>query len=482
MSLSNELKKELAELPAIDWDTLLTTDSSPYGLTHAGYIPKPYARLLAEGLALAEKLFGPEIDLARGSVIRKLIEMSALEHARTYALIGGVVDDLTVPTAKGDALSRLGEELGLPRPFLNAYGNVKLKYTGTFSSAMPTLTLAAGLRMLTSGGHHVALSESVKFTEQRTEATVPVLAFHPGPEHNLDPASPSQKISRWNPVDPTLEPVLAAAEAIAPGTPPEDAVTIEHTTPLAGGDLRWPDDRYRQMLLRAPRSIWTVSAMQMAVSLVPGARQVKLIDLQGGLDIDQPIFGSFNFGERVFGTERDLASPYYFTVLVAPTPAAIWDGPDGLAALVAETLEDLRPIGVFPEIREAAEVNVGVRADLIVDGIPLPSGDRASVNSSPAAQALKRRVVHRIKGYIDNLGFGEAVSPAKISWAVMNETGISDVRNLRLTRYPVPATEIDFATPAPAGAVEELQCGAPLKTEGDQVAVYVDDIDDLTII
>ncbi|MEQ8764714.1 MAG: hypothetical protein RL885_12360, partial [Planctomycetota bacterium] len=337
-------------------------------------------------------------------------------------------------------------------------------------------------RLLTPGGHHVALRESVKFTEQRTQATVPVIAFHPGPEHNLDPAQPNQKIDRWNPADPALELLLVAAAEIAPGTPPEDVCVIDHAQPLTGGELRWPDDRYRQLLLRAPRSIWTVSAMQLAVSLVPGVRQVRLVDLQGGLDIDQPIFGSFNFGERVFGTERDIASPYYFTVLVAPTPAAIWDGPDGLAALIAETLEDLRPIGVFPEIREATEISVGVRADLVVDGVPMPSRDAATVNSSSVATELKQRVARRIQGYIDGLGFGETVSPAKITWAMMNETGIADVRNLRLTRYPAPASQLDFSQAVEPSSVQTLECGAALRIEPDQVAVYVDDLDALTIV
>lgn len=482
MTMQGDVKKELAELPAIDWDTLLSTAQAPYGLTDAGYLPKPYGRLLAEGLALAEKLFGPEIDIAPGSVIRKLVEMSAVEHARTYALLAGVIDNLTVPTATGDALSRLGEELGLPRPFLTAKGQVKLAFRGPFTAARSAVVLPAGLRLQTPGGHHVALSESVRFTEQRKEAVVPVEAFHPGHEHNLDPSQPPQKIDRWNPVDPGRETLMAIAAEMGPGKTAEDVCAIEHTAILAGGELRWPDDRYRQMLLRAPRSIWTVEAMELAVRLVPGVRQAKLVDLQGGLDIDHPIFGSFNFGERVFGTERDLASPYFFTVLVAPTPAAIWDGPDGLAALVAETLEDLRPIGVFPEIREATEVNVGVRAEIVVDGIPLPSGDRASVNASPAAQALKRRIAERIKGYVESLGFGEQVSPAKISWAILNETGVADVRQIRLTRYPLPATEQEFATAANPAAAQVLDCGAALRTEPDQVAVYVNDIDDLLIV
>jgi hypothetical protein len=359
---------------------------------------------------------------------------------------------------------------------------VRLQYAGGFNAARSSFTLPAGLRLLSPGGHHVALAESVRFTAQRTEATVPVQAFHPGPEHNLDPAQPTQKLDRWNPADPALAGLLAVAAGLGPGSTPEDACAIDHSQPLSGGELRWSDDRYRQLLLRAPRSLWTVDAMALAVSLVPGVRQAKLVDLQGGLDIDLPLFGTFQFSERVFGTERDLASPYYFTVLVAPTPAAIWEGADGLAALVAETLEDLRPVGVFPDIRQASERVVGVRADIVVDGLPLPSGDRATVNQSPAAQALKRRIGARLKASIDGLGLGEPVSPAKLTWIILNEPGVADVRNLRLTRYPQPASEMDFAAAANPALAQALDCGAALQVEPDQVAVYVDDIDELTII
>lgn len=478
----SDLQDELAQLPAIDWEILLTTGAAPYGLTEAGYIPKPYGRLVAEGLALAEKMFGPDVDLNRGSVVRKLVEMSALEHARTYAMLAGIVDDLTVPTAKGDALSRLGEELGLPRPFLNAKGQVNLVFKGAFSAQRQDVIIPAGTRMLTPGGHHVALTVSAKFTPQRQEATVSVRAYHPGPEHNIDAGTPDRTVDRWNPADPAVEILRDVAAEIGPDKTLEDACEIKHDQALTGGELRWPDDRYRQLLLRAPRSIWTVDAMRLAVSLVPGVRQVKLVDLQGGLDINLPIFGAFNFGERVFGTERDLASPYYFTVLVAPTAAAIWDGPDGLAAMVAETLQDLRPVGVFPDIREAIEVNVGVQAEIVVDGVPMPAGDRASVNASPAAQVLKARIARRIQGYIDALGFGEQVSPAKVTWMIMNETGVADVRNVRLIRYPLSSNELQFDTRPDRAGVEVLDCGASLKTEPDQVAVYVDDHDDLAIV
>lgn len=476
------LKTELAEIPAIDWDDLLTTSAAPYGLTDAGYLPKPYGRIVAEGLALARELFGTDIDLEQGTVVRKLIEMSALESARTYAMMAGIVDDLTVPTARGAALSRLGEELGMPRPFLNSEGKVKLVLKVALSNAMPEIVIPQGTRLLTPGGHHVATKQSVIFNGSSTEISVEIEGFHPGPEHNLDPGIPEQKIDRWNSLDAKIDLLRDVAANLGPDKKAEDVCGILHTESLSGGELRWSDDRYRQMLLRAPRSIWTVDAMQAAIAMVPGVRQVKLVDLQGGLDIDMPIFGTFNFGDRIFGTERDLASPYYFTVLVAPAPSAVWDGPDGLAALVAETLEDLRPIGVFPEIREAAMVNIGVQADLIVDGVPLPLGDRDSVNRSAAAVALKSRITKRVQGYVEALGFGEEISPTKISWVIMNETGVADIRDLRLIRYPMPENETNLTQTTTFGTIEVLDCGQSLKTESDQIAVYIDDPGGLKII
>src|SRR5262249_46188000 len=154
-----------------------------------------------------------------------------------------------------------------------------------------------------------------------------------------------------------------------------------------------PDARYRELLLRAPRSVWTAGSIETAVSLVPGVRQCVVRDAMGGLDINQSIFGNFSFLERVFGSERDLGSPYYFGVLIAPTPAAFWDGPGGLLSAIEHAVQALRPIGISPAITEAEQVAVGVRARLVVDGLPLPTGSKAAVNASAAAVALKARLL-----------------------------------------------------------------------------------------
>src|SRR4051812_10885651 len=94
-------------------------------------MPKPFARLLDEKLPLVRELLDEHIDLGSGSPVRKLLELSALEDARTWAALAAIYDGLFVGTATGDSLSRLGEELGLPRPYLEARGSVRLTLKGT---------------------------------------------------------------------------------------------------------------------------------------------------------------------------------------------------------------------------------------------------------------------------------------------------------------------------------------------------------------
>jgi hypothetical protein len=306
---------------------------------------------------------------------------------------------------------------------------------------------------------------------------VGVEAFLPGPAGNLDPADSARKISALNPADVKLAAFFAARTAAANAFD----VTIEHTAKLAGGELQWPDDRYRRLLLRAPRSTWTADAIQIAASLVPGVRQVQVRDGWGGLDINQPIFGDFNFVERVFGTERDLGSPYYVTVLVAPTDAAIWDGPDGLAAQVTAAIDDLRPLSIFPRVEQAEEVGIGISGQLVVSGLVLPTGSAAVVNASPEAAALKQRLLRRLTLYVDNLSFGAPVRSAEAIWALMNEPGILDVREPRLLRYPPGLASVDLRSAAATAGPEELPVGANVQLQANQIAGFADDPSFLTI-
>ncbi len=474
--MSEQTTLEVAEVLAIDEAVTRSTGAGEFGITTDGFVAKPFARLLAEKLALAQSLLGETIDLRSGSVLRKLLEISALEDARTWAALASMYDNSFVNSASGQALSFLGKELGIARPYVEATGSIRLILSGVLPAGESQIVIPRGARLQTDGGHHVATDQTVILTATDKERDVPVVAFYPGPEHNLDPTQPGQQINQWNMEDSALQALFDAEEEA--GGP---LVTIEHTGPLTGGELRWSDARYRQLLLRAPRSLWTVDAVRLAVSLVPGVRQVQIRDGWGGLDINQSIFGNFNFIERLFGSERDLGSPYYFTVLVAPTPAAFWEGPNGLQVAVQSAIEDLRPIGIFPNVEQAEQVGVGIKADLIVDGLPLPTGSRATVNASAPAQALKTRLLNRAQQYVDGLGFGEPVRVAEIIWAIMNEPGVEDVRDLRLIRYPPSFEAVDFGSVAKAD-LQLLPYGQNIELQVNQIPVLVDVADYLQII
>ena len=471
--MSDSLSREAADVLAVDAAVLRDTASPGFGVTAAGFSAKPFARLLAEKLALARALLGAEVDLGSGAAIRKLLEITALEEARTWAALAATYDDMFVPSARGPALTRLGEELGLPRPHLMATGTVLLKLVADLPAGRTALAIPRGARLLTAGGHHVSLTDGVVLGPALKQRDVAVEAFHPGPSHNLDPSvtvgtEHPQKIDRWHRADPKLA-ELNATELAAGRV----LVEIEHTVPLTGGEAFWPDLRYRQLLLRAPRSIWTLAAVEMAVAMVPGVRQVQVQDLRGGLDLQQSIFGNFNFIERLFGAERDLGNPYYFSVLVAPTPAAIWGGPDGLGTAIAQALEDVRPIGIYPTVRQATEVGVGVSARLVVRGLPLPTGPAATVNASAAAAELRARLHARLQRYVDGLPFGEPVRVSEVVWALMSEPGIADARDVQLIRFPAAPTAAELAVTPTTPTVVTLPVGANLDLGQDRIPVYI---------
>jgi Baseplate J-like protein len=463
------MSEQAPDVLAVDAAAIRSTGSEGFGIVTTGFVPKSFGRLLAEKLATARLLFGDDVDLTSGSVVRKLLELTALEDARLWAAIGSVYDNGYVVSASGEALTRLGEDLGIPRPFLEARGTVKLKLLAPLPADHPQLVLPRGARLSTPGGHHVALDETVVLTDAAGEREPAVVAFYPGPSHNLDPAEPNQKIDRWNRADAALADLDEAEQAAG-----QELVGITHTVKLTGGELQAADTRYRQLLLAAPRSIWTVEAIQLAVSTVPGVRQAQVFDGRGGLDINQSIFGNFNFIDRVFSTERDLGNPYYFTVLVAPTPAAIWDGPDGLRAAVESVIEDLRPVGIFASVEEAEVVGIGVEAKLVVRGLPLPTGSRATVNASTAAAELRARLHGRLRGYIDQLPFGEPVRAAEVLWSLMNEPGIADVVDLRLVRFPADVATLDTSSPPTGDGAQRLEPGENALLAANQIPVYTD--------
>jgi hypothetical protein len=471
-----------ADVTAVDAAVLRATGTDDVGVTDGGFVPKPFARILAEKLALARGVLGEDVDLTSSSVLRKLLEISALEDARTWAALGGMYDNSFVVSATGEALSALGAELGLPRPFLEATGWVTLQLSGTLPAGVGSVRFPLGARMLTPGGHDVATAEEAVLSATQPKADIAVVAFQPGERGNLKPGTTAadgthlQRIDAWNLLDPALADYAALVERTrAEGSPVE--VTITHTAELTGGQQRWPDDRYRSLLLRAPRSIWSAQAVQVAVSLVPGVRQVQVRDQLGGLDLNQSVFGTLNFLDGVFSAERDITNPFSLTVLVAPTPGAVWEGPGGLRESVLAAMENIRPLGIFPAVERGDTVSVSFAADVLVGGVPLPPGSRDAIGGSPAAVQLKRSMSEQVRAYVMGLSFGEPVRAAEVTYALMSVPGVQDVRGLELLRWPGPPDETGLP-----GAIQRLGAGQNVTVGPTSIPSYVEQLDGMRIV
>ena len=458
-----------------DLDALARSTASglEHGVTAAGFLPKPVARILQEKMALARTLFGADVDLTSGSVLRTLLELASVEDARMWSHLGLAFDDSFVATATGEALSRLGAELGVTRPLHRATGTVRLALAGDLPPETPELVLPRGTRLRSRGGTPVFLADAVRLDGLTRGVTATVTAFEPGPGGDLDPAA---QVGGDTPglID-TFEPADArtsvAATLLAAGT-----LTLTHTEPLSGGSLTWSDEAYRDLLLAFPRTLWTPDAVRVAVSLVPGVRQVLVKDLYGGLDINQSIYGNFSFAERLFNEQRSLGNPYYVTVLVAPEEAAVWDGPGQLADRVRQAVDTVRPIGIAPSVEQALQAGVGFRVRLALDGIAA-----SDTRDSAGTVALIGRITDRVRRYVGRLRIGEPVRYSEVMWAVMNEPGVADARDLRLLRYPPRLTDVALGADQPF-EVQQLSVGEDVTIGPAEVPVLVTDPSDVGVV
>lgn len=343
------------------------------------------------------------------------------------------------------------------------------------------MEIERGTRLLTTGGQDYFLDESATLTNSGQQATVAVKAVAPGPEFNADPHHVDQdgttpgRISRFNPADPRTVHRLARTGGV-------EAVTIEHTTATGGGELYWSDSRYRDLLLAHPRNVWSPETMRITAALVPGVRQVLVKDLFGGLDINQPIFGSFSFLERLFSQERSLGDPTFFTVLVAPDEGAIWEGTGQLRDQVAAALDQVRPVGIAPKIEQAQQVSVGLNCKISVDGLPIPVGLPEAVKVSPEAIALKSRILDRVRRRVLTLGIGEPVRYSEVLWAVMEEPGVVDARDLRLRRFPRRLPSVPLDGPEVPQEAQELEPLQDVEISPTEIALLVDSLEDIVIV
>jgi uncharacterized phage protein gp47/JayE len=417
-----------------------------FGVTPSGFVVKPFSEILNAKLARATQLFGPDVDLRSTSALRKMLDVASIEDQEHWKALEGAYYSNFVSTAMGDALNLLGEDLGLARGNQQAVGRV----TFTLAGALPgrLYVLPVGTLVETASALRFRTSESVTLSSSQTTATAAASAVLAGTSGNIAASA----ITQINPI--YAQHYLSLGSA---------TVAATNAAAFTGGDLVIDDETYRGQLLRLPRNLFTVEAARAAVLNVDGVRDCKLSDPVGGVDVSLSIFNSFVFDRRRFGQPRFLGTPYFFDVLVAPQAGYAWDtigGVEGLHHAVTIAVDAVRPIGIFPNIRIANGVNVGVRASVIVT----PGTDSVAVGA-----ALKNVFENRVAG----LSFGDAVLASEVIRDFMNVTGVSDVQNLHLRRYPPTFGSIIFGDREQfQNVVIEADLGANLALATNEIADF----------
>jgi uncharacterized phage protein gp47/JayE len=377
-------------------------------------VTKPLATLLEEAFERAGQAFGPDVDLRPSSPLRKILELCAAEDALLWMRLEDSYYANFIPTAVGRQLDHLGTDLGLERRFGYASGSITFTLAGEPKPGC-VYVLPLGTVAETSTGTQFRTTARAALTMATPSATVAARALRRGPSGNARPA----EISRINPE-------YLRRFVHFPPAGGNVSVTVANDEAFVDGDELEDDLAFRRRLIDRPRTIWTAESLRQSTLDVDGVRDCIVWDPYGGLDRTADWFGSFRFKQRMLSTERDLCSPYFFDLVVAPEPGAVWEGSAGLPGVrddIEAALADKRPISIFPNILQACQVEVAVAARVLVAA----GYDPLSVLSEARG---------RVTSYIFGLRFGDDLLAAEVSCAVMSVPGVVDVQDLRLSRCP----------------------------------------------
>ncbi|WP_208614390.1 baseplate J/gp47 family protein, partial [Streptomyces yokosukanensis] len=239
-------------------------------------------------------------------------------------------------------------------------------------------------------------------------------------------------------------------------------VQVANRAPISGGDLLETDDVYRARLLGVPRTLWTQDAVLARILEVPGVRDTAVFDPLGGVDASRGVFNTYLFGQHAFTTGRRTGSPYFFDIVVAVEPGWPWRQDEGDIPAVYDKVLDVvrqwRPVSVFPDIRQANQVDVGIRATLVVQ----PGHD---------PNAIRGAILSAVHAGVDRLRLGRAVLHSDLVLTVRSIAGVVDVQNLRLRRGAPLFAEVGFGGAVFGGAVE-LSVGENLTLAADEIAYF----------
>jgi uncharacterized phage protein gp47/JayE len=419
---------------------------SDVGVTQTGFQIKPFQDILNDKAARASELFGADVDLRSTSALRKVLDVTSAEDQELWKQMEGFYYSNFISTASGDALDRLGEDVGLNRRFLNATGKIKLKLSGEAPGRLYSLPIGT-LVETAAPGPSFRTSARVTLSSQNKETEVEIEATSRGPVGNV-------AASTINQLNATFAGTLNLGGA---------QVAVNNDAPTTGGEIQEDDTLYRDLLLGRPRTLWTLEAVRSVVKAVDGVRDCRVFDPLGGVDVSLSIFKLFAFGGRLFGTRRFPGTPYFFDIMAAVYPGLAWET-EGTVRGVRDDIEDaireVRPISIFPNLRLANNVLVGIRARIVI---------KSGHDKGAVAASIKEKLERRVNA----LGLGGAVLYSEVIRDCMEVAGVIDVQQLRLRRCPPLFATITFGRSERfQGQVIEMAVGENLTLLRDEIAIF----------
>ena len=418
-----------------------------FGVTADGFAAKGFDVILGEAMTRTQDMFGDDVDLSVTSPLWKILSVTASEDAQLWQRLEDVYYSRFISCAVGDDLDLLGDDVGVPRRFLPANGEVTI----TVSQPQPgrAYLLPEGTIVVTADPSPIAFYSTVPvtLTAEAPSATVTVRAFQPGPQGNVP-------VGAITAIDPVFQQLYLS---IVPPT----TMSAANQQPLSGGSDQEPDEDYRARLLGWPRTMWTLESMRAAVLEVPGVIDVQLYDPLGGVDVSQGYFGIFAFGRRPFSAERRIGDPYFFTVVVAHELVRPWrttGAVPGIFELVTAAIDRVRPVGIHPNVVEADHIEVGARAQVFIQ----PGYD---------TRALEAAITQRLSD-VGGLRLGSDVLYSQVMRAFVEQPGVVDVQNLHLRRCPPAFGRIAFGAVPFQSEIVEAGPGENLVMGPTEIAVF----------
>jgi uncharacterized phage protein gp47/JayE len=422
-----------------------------YGVTKTGFNIKPFQTILENKAQRAQEMFGSDIDLRSTSSLRKILDISSFEDLELWKGMEQLYYSNFISTASGDTLDLLGEDVGVERRFLAAATATRQGVKFKLSNAAPGRVYALPIGTLVETNPPVKQFRTLQLVSLSTnnpEGTADVEAIARGPDSNLAASA----INKINPVYAQRYLNLGSA-----------TIAVTNENPITGGEQLEDDSSYRELLLGYPRTLWTLEAVRNVVKALDGVRDCRLFDPLGGVDVSLGKFNFFRFSQRRFSSQRLLGTPYYFDILVAIYPGFLWEsgaGGRGLKETIADAIREVRPISIFPNLRLADNVLVGLRAQVSIQ----PGHDK-----NAAIAAIKDKLDRRV----NTLGLGSSVLYSEVLCDCMSIAGVIDVQQLHLRRCPPLFGGITFGRRGRfQGEVIEVAVGENLPLQPDEIAVF----------